>query len=225
MNRSALVLIVIAAVLGAGAYARHKFVQARRTPEMKAPIIEVMRSPQSVPDEIYAPQICFGDETNLIPEFEMAIHVSGDSARINCEISILETIGLEVCSIHLRVKHRTQNPQTGEWAPDGLSAPVFIPRLIPGEVFETVTPILSLEFPTVTEPGPPQAWSVVVETWSEAAVLFALDPSYASVGASWPQGPAQHDESEHQAVDHEHAESVRLHVPHEPGDDDQRDDE
>lgn len=223
MNRLGPVAAVVVVLVGAGLYARHKYIEAGRTPEMNENIAGIVQRPFVDPIIAKIPeQTCYGQETNLHPEFDLALNVTSEGVRMEFDISAVETIGLEVCSIVLRINHRRWDPEFQQWEPDGSWAPVYVPRLEPGEVFYMITPVYEGEFPEVTEPGPPDAWTIEVESWSEAMVLFPLGPAYASVGASWPKGPGQNDGAEHESIDHEHAESVGLYVPHERGHYDQR---
>lgn len=113
------------------------------------------------------PQTCLGEETDETPELDATVSVTGTSKRMDFHITVAEKKGLEVCTLYLRIYHHALDEDSGEWKRDGQSSLFLIPRISPGEIYEKVTAVREPEYPTVNEPGPPEAWSITVERYHE----------------------------------------------------------
>jgi hypothetical protein len=113
------------------------------------------------------PNTCFGDKTDEEPDFDLALNLTERGEIREFHITVAEKKGLRVCGLRLRVAHRTRNPETGEWEPDGMAAIVVVPRIEPGEPLERVTRVTDGEFPGVTGIGPPESWTVSVERYND----------------------------------------------------------
>jgi hypothetical protein len=115
-----------------------------------------------------APQTCIGDETDETPEFDLAVEVKRYSpSRMDIYISVGEIKGLEVCTIRLRVYHNELDEDSLEWKRDGQSAMIVITRIAPGEIATKKTAVREAEFPDVTDPGDPNAWTIEVEQYND----------------------------------------------------------
>lgn len=113
------------------------------------------------------PQTCLGEETDEIPEFDLAVEVKRKSpSRMDFYISAVEIKGLEVCTVRLWVYHNEYDEDSKEWKRDGQSALFVIPRIAPGEIATKITAVRQAEFPRVAEPGTPEAWSIEVERFN-----------------------------------------------------------
>ncbi len=114
------------------------------------------------------PQTCLGEETDETPEFDLAVEVKRHSpSRMDIYISLGEINGLEVCTIRLRVYHRELDEESQEWKRDGQSAMIVITRIAPGEIATKKTAVREAEFPDVTDPGDPNAWTIEVEQYND----------------------------------------------------------
>jgi hypothetical protein len=114
------------------------------------------------------PNTCFGDETEEEPDFDLAMDIVEEGGLMDFVITLADRKGLRVCGIRLRIVHRAEDPETGEWQPTGEEAYINVPRLEPGEVLERVTRLNTNEFPSVTDdPGPPEAWSITVDNYND----------------------------------------------------------
>jgi len=113
------------------------------------------------------PNTCFGDETDEEPDLDLALDLTERGEIREFHITVAEKKGLRVCSVKLRIEHNTKNPETGEWEFDNQFAIVVVPRVEPGEPMERVTRVNSAEFRNVTELGPPEAWTVTVDSYSD----------------------------------------------------------
>ena len=113
------------------------------------------------------PQTCLGEETDEIPEFDLAVEVRRKRpSRMDFYISAAEIKGLEVCTVRWRVFHNEYDEESKEWKRDGQSATDVIPRIAPGEIATMITAVREAEFPRVAEPGAPDAWTIDVERYT-----------------------------------------------------------
>jgi hypothetical protein len=110
---------------------------------------------------------CFGDPTDEKPEVDVSLEVQQNGARLNLIVTAAETKGLRVCSAWVHVRHNSHKEETGQWEWHGHYCPVLIKKLEPYEVRTESTPATDAEFPGVTEPGPPESWTVVVDHIAE----------------------------------------------------------
>ncbi|UCG34231.1 MAG: hypothetical protein JSU68_06260 [Phycisphaerales bacterium] len=114
------------------------------------------------------PNTCFGDKAEEEPDFDVAMDIVKEGELMNFVITLADKKGLRVCGIRLRIAHRAEDPETGEWKPTSEEAYVNVPRLEPNEVLERVTRLSTNEFPSVTgDPGPPEAWSITVDSYND----------------------------------------------------------
>ncbi|UCG34232.1 MAG: hypothetical protein JSU68_06265 [Phycisphaerales bacterium] len=109
------------------------------------------------------PYECFGNPTEEEPEVDVSLEVQQDGVRLNLVVTAAETRGLRLCSVWVHVRHNSFNEETEQWKWDGHYCPVLIKRLEPYEVRTESTPATDAEFPSVTEPGPPESWTVLVD--------------------------------------------------------------
>ena len=139
-------------------------------PPRAANIVKVLESGEGINEEVdqTAPETCYGEPTDELPEFDATVEATQQGERINLHVMVAEAKGLEVCRINLIVYHRILNESTGEWElHENNESLMMFSKIKPGEVVEKDTPVLPAEFPDVTEAGPPGAWSVEVQDYHE----------------------------------------------------------
>ena len=140
-----------------------------KEPPRASNIVDAQQDQTTIGQEVDQedPNTCFGEPTDEEPDFDLALEVTQEGEKMRFHLTVAEKKGLRVCAIRLHVRHNTLNEETGEWEWDGQYAPVMIERVNPGQVVDKVTPVYTGEFPRVTEAGPPEAWTVLVDNYHD----------------------------------------------------------